>query len=410
MLINFYVFLALLFLCAGLAVDVGMVQVRRLALQHAADAAALGALYEKSRGYTDWVAAGKADAALNGFADGVSGVTITIQSPPSSGSYSGDDSAVQVLISQTYPTTFMGVLGSNGNATPGTGAVAKISKNPDCVYIMGSPSSYYSLINRSYSGFYPSCNIYVNSTIYTIDNESGSTISLGSSATIKVRGAAGTASIVGPTTPTPTYGVTAESDPLGYVTAPSFSSCTTTTVGSWTVSNVTTTLSAGTYCNGLNLSGATVTFNPGVYIVTGGMNWSNSTVTGSGVMFYVTSGGGYSYGTVNIANSTVHLSAPTSSSGGAIGGIVMFGDRNWSPAGSWSVLLNASYVSTDGIWYIPNVGISNYNSTLTGPNYLGLVTYALYTQAATFTFPSPNYTSVTGGDPFQGSTVGGLVE
>ena len=181
------VFLTLLFLCAGLAIDAGMVQVRRLALQHAADAAALGALYEKSRGYTDWVAAGKADAALNGFADGVNGVTITIQNPPTSGSYSGDDSAIQVQISQTYATTFMGVLGANGNATPGTGAVAKILTNPDCVYIMGSPSSSYSLNNKSYSGFYPSCNVYVNSTVYSIDDDSGSTIRLGSSATIKVR-------------------------------------------------------------------------------------------------------------------------------------------------------------------------------------------------------------------------------
>ena len=81
MLINFFLFLSVLFLLSGLALDAGMLELRRLQLQHAADAAALGAIYERARGLSDWVAAGKADAAMNGFTDGVNGVTSAVPTP-----------------------------------------------------------------------------------------------------------------------------------------------------------------------------------------------------------------------------------------------------------------------------------------------------------------------------------------
>jgi hypothetical protein len=198
MLLNFYLFLTIMFLCAGLAIDAGMVQVRRLALQHAADAAALGALYEKGRGNSDWVAAGQTDAALNGFTNGVNGITITIQSPPTSGAYSGDDTAVQASVSQTYATAFMGLLGGGGLATPTAASVAKITTNPDCIYILGSPSAFYSFINESDSGFYSYCNLYVNSTVYSLYNDSGSTMAFYNSSVIKVFAGSGSALMSGP--------------------------------------------------------------------------------------------------------------------------------------------------------------------------------------------------------------------
>jgi len=70
LLINFFLFLTAIFIFCGLALDVGMVELRKLQIQHAADAAALSALAERSRGSSGWVAAGKTDAALTGFTDG----------------------------------------------------------------------------------------------------------------------------------------------------------------------------------------------------------------------------------------------------------------------------------------------------------------------------------------------------
>jgi hypothetical protein len=245
-LINYFIFLSMLFLFSGLALDAGMLQPRKLQLQHAADAVALGAIYEKGREYSNWVAAGKADAALNGFTDDVSGVIIAIVSPPTAGSYAGNTSAVHATVSQTYHTGFMGLISNSGNATPGTG-----------------------------------------------------------------------------------------------------------------------------------------------------------------VTFYLTNGGGYSYANFNINNSTVTLSAPTS---GGLTGIVVFVDRNWSHRGSQGIQINSSYVTTNGIWYALNTGIYNFSSTLRGTTYLGLVVDNINAFSATFTVPAPDYSSLAGGSPFQGSSVGGLVQ
>jgi hypothetical protein len=59
---------------------VGALQLRQTRAQTAADAAALGAAYEMLRGSPQsvWVSAGKADAGLNGFTDGVDGVVLRI--------------------------------------------------------------------------------------------------------------------------------------------------------------------------------------------------------------------------------------------------------------------------------------------------------------------------------------------
>ena len=91
-------------------------------------------------------------------------------------------------------------------------------------------------------------------------------------------------------------------------------------------------------------------------------------------------------------------------------GIVFFGDRNWSNQGNQGVQILSSYVTTNGIWYILNTGIYNFVSTLRGTTYLGLVVDNIKGSSATFTVPSPDYSSLSGGSPFTGSSVGGIVQ
>ena len=55
----------------GLAIDTGHLQLVKVRMQTAADAAAIGAVQElKLHGPTNVTASGKADAAANGFTDG----------------------------------------------------------------------------------------------------------------------------------------------------------------------------------------------------------------------------------------------------------------------------------------------------------------------------------------------------
>jgi len=407
MLINFLLLLSLLFLFSGLALDAGMMQLRKLQLQHAADAAALGAVYEKARANDDWASAGMADAALNGFTNGVNGVTISFASPPTSGSYAGNGDAIQATVTESYHTAFMGLVTGSSYVNPGTSAVAAGSINPDCVYVMGPGSSTYTVVVANYTGFFSSCNMYLNSVTKSLSNQSGSTLIVSGGSSIKIQGTSTTSSLLGYTSPSPTFSSASEEDPLGYEVPPTFSSCTYTN----TSVTSTTTLNPGTYCGGITISGASVTFNPGLYIVTGGMTWqSGSTITGTGVTFYLTTGGGFTYGNLNILSSNVSLSAPTSTSSGGITGIVFFIDRNWSNQGNQGIQVKSSYVVTNGIWYALNTGINNYVSTITASTYLGLVVDNITTWSSTFTIPSPNYSSLTGGSPFASSTVKGIVE
>jgi len=106
---TFKISLLLLGIMPLIAADVvAVLALRAVQLQNAADAAARGALYELKHGKADWVAAGKADSALNGFSDGLNGVTIVIEYPPASGFASGDTAAVRAVLLQRIPGSFMG--------------------------------------------------------------------------------------------------------------------------------------------------------------------------------------------------------------------------------------------------------------------------------------------------------------
>ena len=71
----------------GLALDLGYMRLSKRRIQTAVDSAAIAGAAEIN--YADVTAAAKADAASNGFTDGVNGVTVTVNSPPASGPKSG---------------------------------------------------------------------------------------------------------------------------------------------------------------------------------------------------------------------------------------------------------------------------------------------------------------------------------
>ena len=94
---------------AGLAGDSGNLYLVKRRMQTAADAGAVSAALEAQRqaSLADIVAAGKHDAALNGFA--ASGTSVHL--PPLAGAHAASSGYVEVQLAQAVPTHFLGLFG-----------------------------------------------------------------------------------------------------------------------------------------------------------------------------------------------------------------------------------------------------------------------------------------------------------
>src|SRR3989442_13743130 len=129
---------SLIALCAlvGLAADTGYFFDYKRQMQTAADAAALAGAEQLRRGGNGQiVSAADAAASSNGFTNNVSGTSIAVHIPPSSGYYTSDGSYVEAIISQTRPTLFMGILGLQ-SAKVNARAVAGVQDSPNCIYAL----------------------------------------------------------------------------------------------------------------------------------------------------------------------------------------------------------------------------------------------------------------------------------
>jgi hypothetical protein len=390
MLPFFCITLPAVILFCGLAIDLGMFELRMQKMQTAADAAAISAELEAERGTGNWVTLGKQDASQNGFTDGQGGTTVTVTQFANFGEYNGRYDGLQVTITQPVKTIFMGVL--NGGYITGTAkSVALITP---CVYLLGTTLQQYTLNGASGDFKSTSCPFNINNNVTT------TYLSLVPEA-LNVSGSASSSSISGYEYPPPNYNAPAVTDPLSYVTSPTFSgTCNHTSYSLYNVSS-NTTLSPGTYCKGLNITNSTATLSPGLYVITGGGTWYNSTVTGSGVTLYFTSGGGGTDSKFILSQATVTLSAPTTSSSGSIAGILVFADRTWTNTNAQDFDIINSTFTGDGIWYIPKAGLYISNSgTVTGTNYFGIVADNM-TSTGTSVRPLNNYSYVSGGNPFR---------
>jgi hypothetical protein len=396
MLINYFLFMVTLLAFAGLAIDVGMMQWRSLRVQHAADAAAQEAMYQYFRGDTSWSSEGQAQATMNGFSNGVNGATVSLLYPPTSGPLTGDTLSIQANVTQTFNTLFMGLLKGGSSSVTATATAREI---PTCVWIMNPSSPSNGSLALASASMSPNCGVYVNTA-------SGYTLGVDGFANLyslrnRVVGVASTASIsTGGIGPQPKYGAAVKKDPLAYVTAPTLTTCTYTSVS---YSSGSHTLSPGSYCGGITLSSTTITLNAGLYMIDGGMNVSNSNIYGTGVTLYFTKkSASPSYTTVkfNSSNSStygIYLKAPTVSSGGAIKGVVMFADRNWVSHGSQGIQIVGYTITGDGYWYLLNTGLYLWACPFTYSTYNGLVIDNIYQFGASSHFASDF--SQLGGSP-----------
>jgi Putative Flp pilus-assembly TadE/G-like len=386
-----------LFAFMGLAVDTGYMEWTKRKMQSAADAAAMAAMFELSAKSGNQVSAGQHDAGLNGFTDGTHNITVTINVPPTSGTYAGNNSAAEAIISQPVSTYFMGIMGFR-TITVKARSVAALGSGPDCVIAL-EPSKSKALVASGSASIQTNCGVVVDSNSSDAMDTSGSACISGTS--ISIVGDYNNGSSCGPS-PAPQTGQQSTPDPLAYVAAPTVGGCDYT---GW--HNAATTLNPGVYCGGINLSGGgSATFNAGTYILLGGgLDISGgSNGTGTGVTFYNTCDSTHSYKPIVVSGASyTSFSAPTS---GSLSGMLFFQDRTSScvSTSSQNTVSGGSATVFQGALYFPTTPL-----VYSGGSY---ATHAAYTiiVADTINFSGSSYlnndySSLSGGSPIKGNGV-----
>lgn len=353
---------------AGLAAETGMMFTAQQSAQTAADSAAITGAQETL--YGDVVAAAKADAAQNGYTDGQNNVTVTVNNPPLSGpnvNNANKARIVEVIVSKKEPTLFMGFLGKS-SMTVSARSVAMLGTTQNCVYALNTSGTDLNLSNGA-SVTMNACNLYGNSS-------SSSDMSVTGGASLTAAGINLVGNYVvsngGSESATVNTGTVAVSDPLAYLTPPTYnsSSCVADPNygGGGTFKNVGAS-GGGTICyKSLTIAnGATVTLNPGVYVIQGAFTVAGgSTVSGTGVTFYFPVGGSFS-----ISNGiNFSLIAPTS---GTYNGILIYQDRANTTAES---LEGGATSVLQGIVYMPKATLTFENGTNTS-TYASIIAGAL---------------------------------
>jgi hypothetical protein len=251
---TFAILLPVLIGFGALAIDVGVWSMKSRQAQGAADQAAYSAAVASGAG-TDAVIEGRAIAASMGFENGVGGVTVTVNNPPTSGAYAGVTTYWQVIIQQPQ-SLGLAALFTAGAPTVVARAVAGSGIGTACVVGLNPAGNAVTFTNNA-EFFQPECGLYSNSNI---DLRNG----------VDVSGSlyAGDSIIQGNTTTV--TGTTATEQPVFADPYLGTSGATPTTLPciNQAISNGGTYMPER-YCNGLDLKdnakNTTVILQPGVY-------------------------------------------------------------------------------------------------------------------------------------------------
>lgn len=320
----------------GVAIDYGQMTVAKARLQGAADAAATAAARELHLANTDnSLAQSVAESVVKAnLGDAGAGVRVATRVIP-------DPVAVRVELSQDVGMFIMSH--AIGTPTISTHAVARlVGGTPICVLALEkSQRNAVSLLNSArLTG--DSCAVYSNST-------SSSGVRAINSATMKTELTCTAGGFVGTSSnylPMPLTDCPEIEDPLADRPAPTVGSCIANELE---ITSGTTTLSPGTYCDGLTITGtANVTLRPGIYVIKGerleisGM----AQLAGKGVGFYLT---GEDATFMFTPKTTIDLSAPVS---GPLAGLLFFEDRN-APSGRVHTIRSDDARTLIGTFYLP---------------------------------------------------------
>ena len=353
---------------AGLALDACYMYFHKRAMQTAADAGAYGGALELLRGNTDTTAAAKNDTALNGFTDGSDNVTVTVNSPPLSGSETGNANFVEVIISHPQDTWFMRALNFNSITVKARAVAGLGSTGNGCVYALNRDSS------KTDNGFFVngttnssfSCGVFSNANFRAVGGGCVVTPTADYTGTYTNADTSGNCGPKGVGKGVPIV------DPLAKkYSAPSFNSSSCTAHNFKVTGGTTVTIPAGIYCGGISITGSVqnVIFSAGEFVLVGGGLSINGAVnvSGSGVTFFNTYDNSNKYGAISINGSgTVDLTAPTS---GADKALLFWQDPTvaWS-ASNGSIIAGGASSAYDGIIYFPTTDLTYAGNSSTTAN------------------------------------------
>lgn len=364
--IMFALMLPVLFGIIGLGVEAGLWFKERRELQTIADVAAISAAIENSYGATstEITTAVTLEASRNGF-DATTD-TITYVGSPTSGTYAGNTSYIEVSITRTLDTILSQVFYSFNPTTTARAVATSGGTTNACMLSLNTTAQKAIEISGngaiSATGCILASNSSDSSSIEITGSASVTTDSLSTVGDYLVSGAAALN-----TTSTPTAGAPSINDPYSDLAVPSYAGCDQSGYKVNPSGNVTISPFSSTtpyvFCNGLDIKG-TLNLDPGTYVVDGGTFNLNAgaVLTGTDVTFILTSSttSDYAKYTMN-GNASVNISAPTT---GDYAGILMYSDRDGPDQDN---VLNGNATTTfNGALYFPSSKLTFQGNASTG--------------------------------------------
>ncbi len=333
----------------GISVEVGLWFARKRSLQAAADAGAMAGALVLYQGGT-WASA---QTAASDFAvrNGAVAANVTSNNPPTSGAYTADTTAVEVLLTESQTLLFSAVFLSTA-VTVNARAVARAGTQAlGCVVALDSSASAAVHLDSNAEMELNGCGLTVNSS-------SSNALQMDSNSELEADFAriTGNYDLNGNATlgSTPaTTGATATADPYADLTNPTPSGACTETNYSLGA-NQTDTIGPGRYCGGFSMSSnSSATMTAGTYYIDGGTfsMSSNTVLTATSGVTIILTGSGADWAEINInSNAVINITAPTS---GTYEGIAIMQDQD-APSTATNTLNSNVVITVTGALYFPN--------------------------------------------------------
>jgi Flp pilus assembly protein TadG len=332
----------------GAAVDYSQSNSIRSAMQAAADSAALGGITSaatQTSAVVSSTAVGMFNASFNR-----TGVT-----PSSGATYDSTSGILTVAAAASYTPQFMKLAGVSTMHISVT-SKAKLGGSqtwPVCVLVTNPDSNHTLLVQSGASIDFANCMVQVNTANWDAV-EARDTSYIHSTNGVNCF----TGDIhYGDVTPPKQATCTMLPDPYASYVVPSNNPCTYTN----TQVSASTTLTPGTYCGGLKITGsANVTFSPGIYYIQNGdFTIANSAnATGNGVTFLIS---GQNSNLNFTTSGTITMSPYTGSSAGQWAGMLFFWDQPSTNKGSTETFSNGT-MTFSGIMYFVGQTLAITNS------------------------------------------------
>lgn len=356
----------------GLGTDAGIWYVNKRVGQTQADAAAISGAFERAKGNTSNVTpSALKEAVRNGYVNAAPN-TLVVHNPPTSGPNTGQADSVEVIVTNRQALMFSSLFLDTVSIR--VRSVASVQTTGTACVLALDPTANSAITNSGSSTVnMPGCVLASNSSSATAINITGST-----SITAESLWTAGNYALDGSAAMTlakpATINAWAIDDPYAGKLTPVVGACKPTN----SFTNVTVTITAGTYCNGLSVgSNSTVTFEPGTYYINAGdfTVAANATVrcncTGTdGVTIVLTTDGAEStIGTVTInGGADVQLKAPSDGLS-EYSGLAFYQDPR-APTGTPNARFNGgALMNITGAVYFPNRQVQwSGNNSPSGPS------------------------------------------